>query len=155
MISRMGSTRLGVWAIKHIVSPLQRWMYRLSAGKFFREGPKNRPVLLLTTRGRRTGKERTTPVFYLRDGGRLVICNVNPGFERTNPWVLNLRANPRATVQVGPDIGIYCAREVSEDEIVRYWPGLVRIWPAYQEHYSKSGQRALFVLERDGPAESR
>lgn len=42
-------------------------------------------ILLLTTKGRRTGKERTTPIFYLREGERLVICNVNPGFERTNP----------------------------------------------------------------------
>jgi deazaflavin-dependent oxidoreductase (nitroreductase family) len=50
----------------------------------------------LTTTGRRTGKARTVPLLYLRDGNRVVICNVNPGFERPNPWVLNLRAQPRA-----------------------------------------------------------
>ncbi len=148
MISRFGSTRLGVWMIKHILSPSQRWLYQLTAGKIFRWGTKNRHVLLLTTQGRRTGKERTTPVFFLRDGDRVVICNVNPGFEHTNPWVLNLRANSLVKVQIGSDIQTYCAREVMGEELDFYWPQLLQIWPAYQDHFSRSGQRAVFVLER-------
>jgi len=43
-------------------------------------------------------------VFSLRDGDHLVVCNVNPGFERPNPWILNLRAEPRARVQVDPTV---------------------------------------------------
>lgn len=148
MMNRFGSTRLGVWAIKHIVSPAQRWIYQRSGGKVFQWGNKNRHILLLTTRGRRTGQERTTPVFFLRDGDRIVICNVNPGFEHTNPWVLNLRSQPLVKVQIGPDVHAYHSREVTGEEIDCYWPGLVRIWPAYQDHFSKSGQRAIFVLER-------
>jgi deazaflavin-dependent oxidoreductase (nitroreductase family) len=148
MINRLGSTRLGVWTIKHIISPSQRWFYQLTAGKYFRCGTKNRQILLLTTQGRRTGKERTTPIFFLRDGDRLVICNVNPGYEHTNPWVLNLRANPLVKVQICSDIQVYHAREIMGDELDCYWPRLVQIWPAYQDHFSKSGQRAVFILER-------
>jgi len=87
------------------------------------------------------------PMFYLRDGDRLVICNVNPGFERTNPWVLNLRAHPMVRAQIGAQAGNYQAREVAEEEMERYWPRLVQLWPAYQTHFERSGRRAVFVLE--------
>jgi deazaflavin-dependent oxidoreductase (nitroreductase family) len=87
----------GVLAIGRLISPAQRRLYRSTGGRLSLTG--RAPVLLLTTTGRRTGIERTVPLLYLRDGDRLVVCNVNPGFERTNPWVLNLRAHPRARVQ--------------------------------------------------------
>lgn len=148
MIDRFGATRAGVWAIKHLISPLQRWIYRSSKGRFFSTAGSGRKVLLLTTKGRRTGKDRTTPVFYLRDGDSIVICNVNPGFERTNPWVINLRANPAARLQIGRDIGQYQAREASVAETERLWPRLVKIWPTYQTHFDRSGLRAIFILER-------
>src|SRR6266487_176674 len=103
MINRLGATRIGVWAIKHLISPLQRWIYHASGGRFGSTVSPGQNVLLLTTKGRRTGQDRTIPVFYLRDGDSIVICNVNPGFERTNPWVVNLRANPVAQLQIGRD----------------------------------------------------
>ena len=68
IIPRLAVTRLGVWTIKRLVSPLQRWAYRGSGGRIFSTIGPDRNVLLLTTKGRRTGRDRTTPVFYLRDG---------------------------------------------------------------------------------------
>ena len=148
MISRLGVTPVGVWTIKHIVSPLQCQLYRLTGGKALLMGSRGHNILLLTTKGRRTRKDRTTPVFYLPDGDRVVICNVNPGFEHTNPWVVNLRADPVAKLQIGREIGTFRAREVTETEMERYWPRLVALWPAYQNHFQRSGKRAVFVLER-------
>ena len=148
MIDRLGSTRLGVWVIKFIVSPAQRFIYRATSGKAFTTAGKDRDVLLLTTRGRLTGKDRTIPVYYLRDENRIVICNVNPGFERTNPWVVNLRAHPIAKLQIGSELEEYRAREATDAEISIYWPRLLNIWPAYGLHFEKSHQRAIFVLER-------
>jgi len=144
----IGATRVGVWAIKHVWAPLQRWIYRLTGGRVLSTLGSGRHVLLLTTRGRRTGKERTTPVFYLRDGESIILCNVNPGFEHTNPWVLNLHANPIAQLQIGRETGHYQARQATEVEIERYWPRLVVIWPAYQTHYERGGRRSIFILER-------
>jgi deazaflavin-dependent oxidoreductase (nitroreductase family) len=93
--------------------------------------------------------ERTVPIFYLRDGDWLVVCNVNPGFEHANPWTLSLLANPVARVQIGSTSGTYQAREAMTEEIMRYWPQLVRIWAAYRAFYERGGERTIFVLEPD------
>jgi len=73
---------------------------------------------------------------------------VNPGFERTNPWVVNLRATPVAKLQIGRVVAQYHAREANEAEMGLYWPQLLEIWPAYGSHFEKSRQRTVFVLER-------
>ncbi len=147
-INRFAATRTGVWAIKHLASPLQRWIYHGTGGRVFSTIGPGRNVLLLTIKGRRTGRERTTPVFYLRDGESVVICNVNPGFERTNPWVLNLRANPVARLQIGRESGLYQAREATDAEVERLWHRLIAVWPAYQSYYERGGRRAIFILTR-------
>lgn len=148
MINRLAVTRTGVWAIKHLASPLQRWIYRGTGGRVFSNIGPGRNVLLLTTKGRRTGKDRTTPVFYLREGESVVICNVNPGFERTNPWVLNLRANPIARLEIGREAGWYQAREATAAEVERFWRRLTALWPAYQSYYERGGRRVIFILTR-------
>jgi deazaflavin-dependent oxidoreductase (nitroreductase family) len=148
-LRRVGGTALGVWVIKHIFSPLDRRLYRWTGGRGIGLGRLLAPRLLLTTTGRRTGLARTVPLFYMRDGDRLVVCNVNPGFEHANPWTLNLLADPVARVQLGSTRGTYHAREATAEEIMRYWPQLVRIWPAYQAFYERGGERTLFVLEPD------
>ena len=111
------------------------------------------PVLLLTTRGRRTGRPRTVPLFYVRDGGRLVVCNVNPGFEHPNPWTLNVRADRHVRIELDGNTRRMTAHEASDDELTQYWPQLTRIWPAYQTFYDQGGQRSVFVLVPDDDAE--
>ena len=147
LAQRLGGTRLGVLAIGRIVSPLQRQPPTGPAVQLSLTG--RAPVLLLTTTGRRTGKARTVPLLYLCDDDHLVICNVNPGFERTNPWVLNLRAQPHARVQIGHGVTSMTARPASDDELDRYWPQLTKVWPAYQAFYDNGGKRSVFVLEPD------
>jgi deazaflavin-dependent oxidoreductase (nitroreductase family) len=146
MAARLGGTRFGVLAIGRVISPVQRRVFRWTGGRLSLTG--GAPVLLLTTVGRRTGVERTVPLLYLREGDRLVVCNVNPGFERTNPWVLNLRAQPRARVQVRRETWPVLAREATTEELDRYWPGLTRIWPPYQRFHEQGGRRTVFLLDR-------
>ena len=148
MINHLGATNIGVGVIKHLVSPLQRWIYQSSGGKALSRLGSSRQVLLLTTKGRRTGKDRTIPVFYLRDGEAVVICNVKPEFERTNPWVINLRSHPVAQLQIGEETGLYQARQATCDEVNRYWPRLIELWPAFKVHYENGGRRSIFILER-------
>ena len=147
-LSRLAASRLGVWTIKCLVSPLQRRIYLKSEGRIFSRIGAGRNVLLLTTKGRRTGKDRATPLFYLREGDSIIVCNVSPAFERINPWVVNLRANPIARIQIGAESGMYRARETTEVETERFWPRLVALWRAYQFHFERGGRRTIFILER-------
>jgi hypothetical protein len=57
-MNHLGGTRIGVWAIEHVVSPLQHWIYRGTGGRVFSAVSAGRNVLLLTTKGRRTGAWR-------------------------------------------------------------------------------------------------
>lgn len=100
----------------------------------------------MTVAGARTGLPRTTPLFYVRDGDRLVVCNVRPAGERRNPWTINLLHARAAQVQLGPTSAPYSARQATPAEVVRYWPALVRLWPAYERHFQSTGERTLFVL---------
>jgi deazaflavin-dependent nitroreductase family protein len=148
-VRRLGSTRVGVLAIGRVFSPFQRRLYRMTAGRISLTG--DAPVLLLTTTGRRSGRPRTVPLFYLRDEDRLVVCNVNPGFERANPWTLNLRADGRARVQVGAETFAVTSHEATGKELDRYWPRLTRLWPAYETFYNDGGKRSIFILEPCDP----
>ncbi len=145
-LKQLGATRAGVWVIKHLVAPLDRWLYRWSNGRFLTLCRPLAPTLLLTTIGRKSQQPRTTPLFYLRDGARVILCNVNPGFERPNPWPRNLRAHPTVRAQIGAQTRRYCARKATPAEVAHDWPPLVAMWPAYQQYFAHSGQRSIFIL---------
>ena len=149
-LQRLGGTRLGVWAIKHVVARLQLSLHRHTGGRLSLTG--RAPVLLLTTTGRRTGERRTVPVFYLRDGDRYVVCNVRPPYERTNPWVLNVLANPQVRLTLHGETVDGRAHRADESEVDRYWPALVRLWPAYRSFQDAGGDLSIFVVE---PAAAR
>ena len=105
------------------------------------DGPfKDRPVLLLTTRGARSGEERLTPVVYSRDGDDLVIV-ASKGGAPTNPgWYHNLIANPVATVEVGPERFQVRAEAVQGAERDRLYAAHGAVFPgflAYQERTSR------------------
>src|SRR5262245_42295620 len=65
--------------------------------------PPGRPLLLLTTVGRRTGLARTTPMMYVRLDGRLHVIASNAGAVHHPQWYLNLLADPHVRVEVGEE----------------------------------------------------
>jgi hypothetical protein len=77
----------------------------------------------------------------------VILCDVNPGFERPNPWTVNPRAKPIAQLQIGSEQQAYQAREASAEAITPYWPLLIEMWLAYRQHFDRSGQRSIFVME--------
>jgi deazaflavin-dependent oxidoreductase (nitroreductase family) len=145
VVRAFGGSRIGLWTIKHLVAPIDRATYRMTGRPWL--GRLVAPVLVLTIPGRRTGQAHSTPLVYVRDGDRLIVCNVNPGFERVNPWVLNLQAHPQAEVGVGGRRIPVVGREATSAEVDAYWPRLTAAWPAYLDFYSRGGERRIFVLE--------
>ncbi len=146
-IRRLGAHPAAVWVIKHVVSPLDRAVVRVSRGRL---PPPSRiavPTLLLTTVGRRSGRARTIPLVYVRDGHRYVVANARPAGERRNPWIANLRASGRARIRVRGRTMPVLAHELDESEVGRWWPSLTDRWPAFAAHYAATGERTAFILE--------
>ena len=146
VLQRLGHGRWFALGTKRVLCKLDRALYRVSGGRLTLSGPAL-PTLLLTAVGRKSGRARTVPVYYLRDGETLVLASENFGLEVRSSWPQNLRANPVARVQLGRTRATYRARQASEAEVARYWPRFLTIWPAMETYYQRSGERWVFVLE--------
>jgi len=91
----------------------------------------NSPVLLLTVKGRKTGKQRTVPLLYLKDGDNVVLVASNGGTAKHPTWWLNLQANPKAEVQIRKVRCKVRAEKASPAEKQRLWPLLTAMYPGY------------------------
>jgi deazaflavin-dependent oxidoreductase (nitroreductase family) len=96
------------------------------------------PTLLLTTRGRRSGKLRRTPLIYGRDGDRYVVVASYGGSPQHPDWYLNLAADPDVTIQVGPDVMAARASTLEGADRERMWGVLTGIWPDYDNYQAKT-----------------
>jgi deazaflavin-dependent oxidoreductase (nitroreductase family) len=113
-------------------------------------------TLLLTTRGRKSGKLRRTALIYGRDADRYVVV-ASQGGAPTHPlWYLNLMADPAVQVQVGPERFAARARAVNGAEKQRLWKIMTSIW-AYDDYQAKTDREIpVVVLERaEGSLASR
>jgi len=90
------------------------------------------PAALITTTGRKTGQQRTTPTLYLRDGDRVVLPASFGGRDCDPGWYRNLKANPKVHVQIRGEHLDLIARDASDEERKRYWHKLIRIYPPYR-----------------------
>jgi len=114
------------------------------------------PVLLLTTTGRRSGKARTTPLTFFRDGADLVVIASNGGADRPPDWSLNLGKNPRAVVKIGTDELTVQARTASAEERERLWVGITATYSGYARYQNKtSRQIPVLILTPDREPERR
>src|SRR5437870_5143496 len=115
-VSAQTRIRLSGTVIAWLYAHAHVLLYRLSRGRLgacIRGEHGDPPVLLLTTRGRRSGRWRTTPLLYLESGSDLVVMAANAGNRRHPAWWLNLLAEPRATVQIGAQRGAVIASEIA------------------------------------------
>jgi deazaflavin-dependent oxidoreductase (nitroreductase family) len=106
-------------------------------------------VLILTTKGRRSGEPRSTPLIYQRHGDDYVVVASKGGAPEHPAWYLNLEADPDATVQVLGDRFKANARTASADEKPELWQIMTSAWPAYDD-YQRNTSRDIpvVVLER-------
>lgn len=106
-------------------------------------------TLLLTTTGRRSGEQRTTPLIYGRDGDSYVIVASKGGSSEPPAWYLNLSAEPEVEVQVLGDRFKARARTAGADEKPALWEKMVAEWPSYDEYQDKTEREIpVVVLER-------
>jgi deazaflavin-dependent oxidoreductase (nitroreductase family) len=132
--------------MKHVGSSVDRALIDASRGRLSMSGPEL-TTMLLTTTGRRSGKERTVPLHYVRDGRNLVAVCENFGLEAASSWPKNLLADPKARVEIDGATSNYLSRRATEEEAVRNMPRLIEMWPAHDTYQKRSGARHVFVFE--------
>jgi deazaflavin-dependent oxidoreductase (nitroreductase family) len=120
-------------------------IYRLTGGRLLGRIA-GVPVLLLTTTGRKTGAPRTKPLLYLADGDAFVVAASYAGEPRHPAWWLNLRADPKALVQVGSRVVEVRAREAEGEERARLWRGIVAQDDAFAEYERRTARRIPVVV---------
>jgi len=105
-----------------------------------------RDVLILTTKGAKSGETRVTPIVYSRDGDRYVII-ASKGGAPTNPsWYHNLKAHPHVTVEVDGEKFAAHASVVDEDEYERLYLHHATRNPAFHDYRTKTTRKIPVVL---------
>ncbi|MGY5135705.1 nitroreductase family deazaflavin-dependent oxidoreductase [Streptomyces nigrescens] len=122
-------------------------LYETSGGE---EGTTMRgmPVVILTTRGAKSGKIRKSPLMRVEHDGTYAVVASMGGAPRHPVWFHNLVADPRVELQDGPMRRDMTAREVTGTEKALWWGRAVEAWPDYDEYQKKTDRQIpVFVLE--------
>jgi deazaflavin-dependent oxidoreductase (nitroreductase family) len=131
-----------------LIGRLHARLWKLAPGKL-RYVFGKAPFMLLTTRGRKTGRLRTTPVLYFEDGADFIVTASFGGNDRHPAWYLNLQRCPEAEVVVKGKCHRLLAREVSPEEKKRIWPRLVTMYPNFAV-YQQRTNREIPLLRLSG-----
>lgn len=122
--------------------------FRANAGKV--GGPfEGGTLLLLHTVGAKSGQPRLSPLAYLEIDGKVLIVGSYAGAPKHPAWVHNLRADPRAHIEIGTEAYDVTARELPDDERDATYPKIVALAPVFAEYQSKTARAIpLFELVR-------
>jgi deazaflavin-dependent oxidoreductase (nitroreductase family) len=109
------------------------------------------PIIILTTRGNKSGKVRKTPLMRVEHEGEYALVASMGGAPKHPVWYFNLRAEPSVTLQDGPAPQAYDVRELQGDERAAWWDRAVAAFPPYAEYQQKTKRLIpVFVASRRG-----
>jgi deazaflavin-dependent oxidoreductase (nitroreductase family) len=122
-------------------------VYRATRGRLMNSFGRA-PILLLTTAGRRSGKQRTAPVVYLEDGERIVVIGSNAGNVNEPGWSHNLKSHPDAEVEIGGRRRRVHARVTDGEERAALWRRMNDQYAGFEDYERRTSRDiAVFVLE--------
>lgn len=122
--------------------------FRTNAGKV--GGPfEGAAMILITTTGAKSGKERIAPLVYQADGDRMVIFASKAGAPTSPDWYYNLVAHPGATAEIGTEKFPVTARVAEGEERDRLWNRQKELSPQFAAYEAKTTRTIpVVVLER-------
>lgn len=106
------------------------------------------PVIVLTTRGAKSGKIRKTPLMRVEHDGKYAVVASLGGAPKHPVWYHNIKSDPHVELQDGPARQDLTAREVTGDEKAEWWDRAVAAYPPYADYQKKTDRDIpVFVLE--------
>lgn len=136
----------------HRMSRVNTAVYRATGGRLgnrWRVGSAwNKPVdmCLLTTTGRKSGRQITAPLLFMRDGDTIVLVASQGGLPAHPGWLYNIRANPHVVMQIGSEIRPMTAVECSPQQRERLWPQLVDLYADFEQYQQMTTERTIPVV---------
>jgi proline iminopeptidase len=123
--------------------------YRETGGEVGHKWKKGSKILLLTTKGRKTGEPRTTPLIYENADDKYVIVASKGGAPEHPGWYRNLSKNPEVELQVKDEVFPARARTAEGEEREQLWKLAAQQWPDYDAYQTRTDREIpVVVLER-------
>jgi len=123
--------------------------YRETGGEVGHRWKRGSKILLLTTKGRKSGEPRTKPLIYEEDGDNYVIVASRGGAAEHPDWYRNLEQEPNVELQVLDEVFPARARTAEGEERERLWQLVNQQWPDYDSYQKKTDREIpVVVLER-------
>ncbi len=141
----LARTRFGGWLFVNVFPVIDRWLIPRTRGRV--KVAVGQPILLLHTRGARSGQPRTTPLLYTPHGDGFIVVASKAGAEHNPAWYYNIRAHPDAVAVEtgGPRIQVR-ARVVEGAERAELWQLVNDNYNGYEIYQGRAGGRAIPVV---------
>jgi deazaflavin-dependent oxidoreductase (nitroreductase family) len=153
-VKAVASTRPGAWLFSKLLRHLDDLVQKVTRGRTSApEVLAGLPVIDLTTNGRKSRQPRTSHLISIPIDGALALIGTNFGQPATPAWVLNLEADPNATVRFRGRSAAVTARSASEAEFAQVLASSGPIYPGYKTYQQRIGESRrlrIFVLEPTG-----
>jgi deazaflavin-dependent oxidoreductase (nitroreductase family) len=133
------------FSFQRLATNFHVWLYQTTGGRIGHYLG-NVPVLLLTTTGRKTGKQHITPLTYATDGENIILIASNGGSLNHPSWWLNLQAHPETMIQVGNKKLQLKASEAPDEDRSRLWKKAEQIYPGYARYQQKTPRKIPVVV---------
>ena len=141
---RFVMSNIGTWIAMKFSTRIDPPMLRLTGGRF--STGVFFPVVLLTARGRKSGRPRTVPLVYFTQDDEVILTASSFGRPKHPNWYLNVKANPEVELHSGGARRRYLARETSGEERDRLFALAERLYAGYGLYASRTGGRTIPVL---------
>ena len=143
VLARLTALDSVVRVLLRVMPPIDRWLLTVSKGRF---GSAPGHTLLLVTTGARSGQRRETPLFFVRDGTRLVLI-ASKGGSRSHPdWYRNLRAHPQCEVVLDGASRPHRARDAAGGEREELWRLACQAYAGYEAYAERARPRQIPVV---------
>ncbi len=148
VLESFAKSRAGGWWFVNVANKLDPPLLKATNGRF--STAVGTPVLLLRSRGAKSGQLRETPLLYDTDADRIVLVASKAGAAKHPAWYHNLRAHPDVEVIAAGRSGRYRAHEAEGDERARLWDDVNDLYAGYETYQGRAGARRIpvMVLER-------
>ena len=140
----------GAWVFQRTLYPIDKGLYRLTKGRLTVPGlMAGLPVIMLTTTGAKTGKDRTMPLLGIPMDDDIAVIGSNYGQRSTPGWVYNLRAKPEAMVEHGSESVDVTARLATEAEAEQAFEAGAAFYGGFSKYRERASHREIevFVFE--------